>query len=154
MLIKPAICLALGVISSYFCAVYIVESEQFDDYMYYMLKDYNNPSAAMLGLMPEFILFVELVVSIVVHLFAIFLYKLLNSLSISTVKRQIILFFCTFLFLGFCTMTFISLTNVYEGYFIPTLIPKIFWIGYGGILLFIYFKQQSNNGVNQEVDDL
>lgn len=142
MLVKPAISLALGVISSYFCAVYIFESEQFEKYMNYTLKDYENPSAAMVGLVPEFIVFLNLVMSIVVHLFAIFLYKLLKSSLITSVIKQILLVFSTFLFLGFCTMTFISLVNVYEGYLIPSLIPKVFWIGYGCILLFIYFKSQ------------
>ena len=142
MLVKPAISLALGVISSYFCAAYIFESEQFDEYMYFMLKDYENASAAFLGLIPEFNVFVNFIVSIVVHLFAILLYEILKSSSINSVVKQILLAFATFLFLAFCTITFINLVNVYEGYLIPSLIPKVFWVGYGCILLFTYFKSQ------------
>lgn len=142
ILVKPAISLALGVISSYFCAVYIFEGEQFDKYMYFVLKDYENPSAAMIGLIPEFIVFVNFIVSMVVHLFAIFLYKLLKGSLITSLIKLILLAFCTFLFLAFCTMTFINIVNIYEGYLIPSLIPKVFWIGYGCILLFIYFKSQ------------
>ena len=142
ILFKPAISLALGVISSYFCAVYIFESEQFEKYMYYVLKDYESPSAAMIGLIPEFIVFVNLIISMAVHLFAIFLYKLLKSSLITSLIKLIVLAFCTFLFLGFCTMTFMGIVNIYEGYLIPSLIPKVFWIGYGCILLFIYFKSQ------------
>ncbi len=141
-LIKPAILLALGVILSYPCADYIFNSEQFDEYMDYMLKDYENPSAAMVGLVPIFIVFFNLVASVTVHLFAILLYKLLKSSFISSVIKKITLVICTLVFLGFCTITFISLTNVYEGYLIPTLIPKIFWIGYSFYLLLIYFRSQ------------
>ena len=128
--------------SSYFCAMYIYESEQFDQYMSYMLEGFENPSAAMIGLIPEFIVFVNLVVSIVVHFFAILLLKTLKSSSISSVVKQILLVFAAFLFLAFCTITFIKLVNVYEGYLIPSLIPNVFWIGYGWIVLFTYFKSQ------------
>lgn len=142
MLVKPAIYLALGVISSYFCAVYIFKSDLFEKYMDYMLEDYENPSAAMVGLVPEFIIFLNLIVSIVVHLFAIFVYQLLKSSSITSVIKLILLAFSTFLFVGFCTLTIINIVNVYEGYLIPTLIPIVFWIVYGCSLLFIYFKSQ------------
>jgi hypothetical protein len=142
MLVKPAIFLVLGVIAKYFCSAYIFESDQFDEYMNFMLKDYENASAAMLGLIPEFIVFVNLIISMAVHLFAIFLYKLLKSSLITSLIKLIVLAFCTFLFLGFCTMTFMGIVNIYEGYLIPSLIPKVFWIGYGCILLFIYFKSQ------------
>ena len=81
MLVKPAICLVLGIIANYFCSAYIFESEQFDEYMNFMLKDYENASAAFLGLIPEFIVFVNLIVRIVIHLFAILLFKLLKSSS-------------------------------------------------------------------------
>lgn len=144
MLVKPAIALAIGIISSYFCALYIVRSEQFEHYMYDMLKDYENPSAAMVGLAPEFIVFVNLIVSIVVHLVAISLYKLLKSSLITSLLKRILLVLYTLLFIGFCTMTLISLTNVYEGYLIPTLIPKVFWISYGCILFLIFFKSQKS----------
>lgn len=142
MLVKPAITLVLGVISIYFCSAYIFESEQLEEYMYFMLKDYENASAAMLGLIPEFIVLVNLIVSIVVHLFAILLFKILKSSSISSAVKKILLATATFLFLGFCTKAFINLVNVYEGYLIPSLIPNIFWIGYGCSVLFIYFKSQ------------
>ena len=144
MLVKPAICLVLGIIANYFCSAYIFESEQFDEYMNFMLKDYENASAAFLGLIPEFIVFVNLIVSIVIHLFAILLFKLLKSSSIFSVVKKILLATATFLFLGFCTITFINLVNVYEGYLIPTLIPSIFWIGYGCSVLIIYFKSQKD----------
>ena len=70
-----------------------------------MLKDYENASAAFLGLIPEFIVFVNLLVSIVVHLFAILLFELLNSSSISSVVKKFLLANATFLFLGLCTKT-------------------------------------------------
>lgn len=142
MLIKLAIFLTLGVISSYFCALYIFESNQFENYMNYILKDYDNPSAAIVGLVPEFVVFINLIVSLVVHLFAIFLYRLLRNPLIATVIKKIILVICAFAFTVFSTISIIGLKNVYEGYLVPTLIPLVFWVSYGVNLLFVYFKSQ------------
>lgn len=145
MLVKQAICLVVGVISSYLCGVYIFESDKFEQYMNYMLKGYENPSAAMMGLIPELIVFINLGVSITVHLIAIFLYKLLSSTFISSLIKKIILTFSVLLFIGFCIMTIFKLSNVYEGYLFPSLIPSFCWIVYGCIILFTYFRLQDGS---------
>lgn len=142
MLVKPALCLVLGIISSYFCAVYIFESNHFEQYMNYVLKDYENPSGAMIGLVPEFVVLVNLVVSIIAHLIAIVLDKLFKGTFITSLIKQILWAFCVLLFIGFCSMVTINLLNVYEGYLIPALIPNLFWVAYGCMLLFTYFKSQ------------
>lgn len=130
--------LFLWIFCQWLAASSILQHPSFEKYMEYTFKDFENPSAALLGFTPVFVVTYSVIIVVLIFIISFLLeFFLLKTSFSSTFKKCIWLF----LFVSFMVTFLISIMHIMDLYFwgfLIAMLPYLIWIIYG-VLTLRYF---------------